>query len=78
VSRISCGVPIYKPNDECLWYYWLDGKQGYYSGWLWARTRIGARRKIKKKHPNNSIDSVLHQDQYHGRSQHCPLDRGGP
>jgi len=59
------GTPIYKRNDESLWYYWIDGKQGYASGNIWAITRIGAKRKIHEKHADCAIDAVLHYREYH-------------
>lgn len=69
------GVPVYKRDPEERWYYWIDGKQGYPTGSLRATTRTGALRRIKSKHPGCAVDEVLIYDQYHGLSEHCPLDR---
>ena len=69
------GTPSWPRNPEDIWYYWLDGKQGYPSGTMWATTRTAVRRMIKERHPNSSIDEVLHYDQYHCLSKHCPADR---
>ncbi len=60
------GKPMYRPCEVDYWYYWIDGEQGYPSGDVLARTRIGAKREIRTKHPGCAIDHVLHQSTYYG------------
>ena len=68
------GTPSYPRNREHSWYFWLDGKQGYPTGSIWARTYKGAKRKIRLAHPGCDVDAVLHYDQYHCLSAYRPMD----
>jgi len=60
------GKPSWRKADDSLWYYWINGKQGYCSGDVWARTKGEARMRIKEKHYNCVIDRVMHYEEYHG------------
>ena len=61
------GKPLWKRCDEDVRYYWLDGKQGYPTGDVWARTSQGARREIRARHggTHRTIDRIMHYDDYH-------------
>jgi len=58
------GVPLWKRGNP-LWHYWIDGKQGYRSGMVYAASKRAATRAIREDHPGCVVNAVLSDKKYH-------------